>query len=176
MLTCLQIIKNNKGVNFIDVLVSITIFTILITSVVLSLKNINNFSHINSQLDAQDSAKSVLFLMSKDIREAKNFNPANIQPISFAFINIDDEAIHYYLNQATNELIKESSFTPAIPLVPPIITTTLLRDIEPVNASHPRIFDYAGKMISIDIILKKNFITSNKPNMRFKTEVCIRNP
>ncbi len=176
MSKCIKILKNKKGMNYIELLVSIAILGIIATVAVVVAENINHFRHINSQLDAQDSAKSALYVMSKDIRGAKNFNPANVQPTSFAFLTIDGGAISYYLDSATNELIKETSSTDVIPLVSPIIKTTLLKDVEPVNASHPKIFDYAGKMISIDIILKKPFIKSAKANMRFKTEVCMRNP
>lgn len=176
MSRCIKILKNKKGMNFIELLVSIAILGVITTVAVVVAENINHFRHINSQLDAQDSAKSALYVMSKDIRGAKNFNTANVQPTSFAFLTMDGGTISYYLDLVTNELIKETSGTAAIPLVPPITKMTLLKDVEPVNASHPKIFDYAGKMISIDIILKKSFIKNNKANMRFKTEVCVRNP
>ncbi|MFH1784490.1 MAG: prepilin-type N-terminal cleavage/methylation domain-containing protein [bacterium] len=169
-------IKNRKGFTMTELLVSLSIFGLISSVALMVVNNVNHFKHINSQIAAQDDAKSALFLMSRDIRASKSFETSHVQPTSLAFITMNGGAISYYINTVTNELIKEYSQNPDIPLVAPITRMTILRDVQPVHAGHPRIFDYTGKMIMIDLVMDKPFVKNTKENMRFKTEVCVRNP
>lgn len=170
-----SISKNEKGLTMTELMVSLVILSIIIILWATTSKHLVYYNYLNSQLSAQEEAKSALYLMSKEIRGARDIANADIQPTSITFYTING-AVSYYLDSTTNELIRASSDTSAIPLIPPIRRTTILRDVNQVNPDHPRLFYVAGKMITIDIVVKKPFIESDKANMRFKTEVCVRNP
>lgn len=89
-------VKNNKGFTLMEVMVAVSIFTIIVTVGIVALLTIND-TYKKSQIERQtvDTISFVLEGMSRSLRTAKSWDEINTIPNSIEFTDQSGQVIIY---------------------------------------------------------------------------------
>jgi prepilin-type N-terminal cleavage/methylation domain-containing protein len=114
---CNQLYRNVKGFTLMEVMVAVSIFTIIVTVGIGALLTINN-THRKSQQDRAviDSIHFALESMSRSIRTAKQWGTISTgNPSEFYFTDQNDSQINYRHDSTMRAIIMDISDSTTVP-------------------------------------------------------------
>ncbi len=88
-------VKQNRALTLIEMITVLAIMGFILTMAISLLKRIPETQKINSLLNIQQEAKSVLHLMTKEIREAQFMMSTDITPAQIIFVTLEGSSITY---------------------------------------------------------------------------------